>query len=202
MIHLKPAIVMESQNRGANPMGLNTKQRKQIEDILKLNDYINYKWIDPKKIIVSQWVRMKCKFGCGEYGRGGTCPPETPSVAECKEFFNEYGDAVILHFEGLMDKPEDRHAWSAKINAKLVQLERAVFSAGFERAFQLFMDSCSFCKDCTGSRETCEKPRMARPAPEAMAVDVYSTVRRAGFTINVLSDYDQKMDRFAFLMVH
>ena len=79
-------------------MGLNTKQRKQIEDILKLNDYIKYKWIDPKKIIVSQWVRMKCKFGCGEYGRGGTCPPETPSVAECKEFFNEYGDTVILPF--------------------------------------------------------------------------------------------------------
>ena len=183
-------------------MGLSTEQRKQIEDIIKSNGYTDFKWIEPKKIVVSQWVRMKCKFGCGEYGRGGACPPATPSVAECKEFFNEYSDAVILHFEGLMDKPEDRHAWSAKINAKLVKLERAVFIAGFERAFQLFMDSCCFCKDCTGSRETCEQPRMARPAPEAMAVDVYTTVRQAGFKINVLSDYDLKMDRFAFLMVH
>ena len=34
-----------------------------------------------------------------------------------------------------MKRPEDRHAWSAKINAKLVKLERAVFLAGFERAF-------------------------------------------------------------------
>ena len=51
-------------------------------------------------------------------------------------------------------------------------------------------------------RKTCEQPRMARPAPEAMAVDVYTTVRQAGFKLNVLSDYDQKMDRFAFLMVH
>ena len=100
-----------------------------------------------------------------------------------------------------MDKPEDRHAWSAKINAKLVKLERAVFIAGFERAFQLFMDSCCFCKDCTGNRETCKQPRMSRPAPEAMAVDVYPTVRQAGFKINVLSNYDQKMDRFAFLMI-
>lgn len=183
-------------------MGLNTKQRKQIEAILKSNDYTDYKWIDAKKIIVSQWVRMKCRFGCGEYGRGGACPPETPPVTECRDFFNEYEDALILHFEGEMDKPEDRHAWSAKINAKLVQLEREVFTAGFERAFQLFMDSCCFCRDCTGSRKTCAKPRMARPAPEAMAVDVYTTVRQAGFTINVLADYDQKMDRFAFLMVH
>jgi len=33
-------------------------------------------------------------------------------------------------------------------------------------------------------------------------VDVYSTVRRFGFPINVRTDYDQKMDRYAFLMVH
>ena len=43
---------------------------------------------------------------------------------------------------------------------------------------------------------------MARPAPEAMAVDVFSTVRRFEFPINVRTDYDQKMDRYAFLMVH
>lgn len=183
-------------------MGLSTEQYKQIEEIMKSHGYTDYKWTKPQKIVVSQWVRMKCKFGCREYGRGGACPPTTPSVAECREFFNEYSDAVILHFEGLMDKPEDRHAWSAKINAKLVKLERAVFLAGFERAFQLFMDSCCFCTDCSGSRETCEQPRMARPAPEAMAVDVYTTVRQAGFEINVRSDYNQKMDRFAFLMVH
>ena len=183
-------------------MGLTPKKRQPLDAIFTENGYTDYKWIDPQKIIVSQWVRMKCKFGCGEYGRGGACPPNTPSVAECERFFSEYSDAVILHFEGQMDKPEDRHAWSRKINAKLVKLERDVFLAGFERAFLLFMDSCCFCKECTGGRQTCNEPRMARPAPEAMAVDVYSTVRQYGFPINVRTDYDQKMDRYAFLMVH
>ena len=61
-------------------MGLSAKQQNQIDDILHSNDYIDYKWIDPQKIIVAQWVRMKCMFGCGEYGHGGTCPPNTPSV--------------------------------------------------------------------------------------------------------------------------
>ena len=70
-------------------MGLSAEQCKQVEEIIKSHGYTDYKWIEPKKIVVSQWVRMKCKFGCGEYGRGGACPPETPSVAECKEFFNE-----------------------------------------------------------------------------------------------------------------
>jgi predicted metal-binding protein len=174
---------------------------KPVDTILQSHGYTDYRWVDPKRIIVSQWVRMKCMFGCGEYGRGGACPPNTPSVPECERFFSEYEDAIILHFEGRMDKPEDRHAWSARINAGLIKAERDVFMAGFERVFLLFMDSCCFCRDCTGNRETCEQPRMARPAPEAMAVDVYSTVRQFGFEINVRTDYDQKMDRYAFLMV-
>jgi len=182
-------------------MSLTPKKRQALDVIFKEKGYRDYKWIDPQKIIVAQWVRMKCQFGCGEYGRAAACPPNTASVADCERFFSEYSDAVILHFEGTMDKPEDRHAWSARINAKLVNLERDVFLAGCERAFLLFMDSCGFCKECSGSRQTCNEPRMARPAPEAMAVDVYSTVRRFGFPISVRTDYDQKMDRYAFLMV-
>ena len=182
-------------------MGLSEDKLKRVDDTLHAHGYTDYKWIDPQKIMVSQWVRMKCKFGCGEFGRGGACPPNTPSVAECEQFFSEYSDAIILHFEGDMDRPEDRHAWSRKINAELVKLEREVFLAGYERAFLLFMDSCCFCKECTGDRQTCKEPRMARPAPEAMAVDVYSTVRQFGFEINVRTDYHQKIDRYAFLMV-
>jgi predicted metal-binding protein len=182
-------------------MTLNQKQKNTIDEILHTYDYNDYKWIDPKQIIVAQWVRMKCMFGCREYGHGGACPPNTPSVAECERFFKEYADAIILHFTGTMDHPENRHTWSANINARLVKLERDVFLAGFERVFLLFMDSCNICQECTGQREACENPRLARPAPEAMAVDVYSTVRHFGFEINVRTDYGQQMDRFAFLMV-
>ncbi len=183
-------------------MSLSADQRKAVEALIRAEGYGDFRWIDPKQIVVSQWVRMKCTFGCPEYGRGAACPPNTPSVAECERFFGEYADAVILHFEGLMKNPEDRHAWSAKINAKLVGLERAVFLAGWERAFLLFMDSCCFCQECAGDRTTCKQPRLARPAPEAMAVDVYTTVGRVGFPIAVRTAYDQKMDRYAFLMVH
>ena len=182
-------------------MGVSGTEQDRIDQILSDQGYTDYRWIDPGDIVVAQWVRMKCMFGCGHYGKGAACPPQTPSVADCQQFFSEYGDAILLHFEGQMENPEDRHAWSAKINAKLVKLEREIFLAGYERAFMLFMDSCSFCKVCTGQRETCEQPRMARPSPEAMAVDVFTTARQSGFDINVRTDYDQKMDRFAFLMV-
>ena len=79
-------------------MSLTPEKRQTLDVIINEKGYTDYKWIDPKKIIVAQWVRMKCKFGCGEYGRGAACPPNTPPVADCEQFFSEYSDAVILHF--------------------------------------------------------------------------------------------------------
>ena len=182
-------------------MHLTTDERNALDDVIRGKGYTDYRWIEPRKIITAQWVRMKCMFGCNGYGRCAACPPNTPSLEACERFFSEYQEAVILHFTGTMDQPQDRHNWSKKINAKLVQLEREVFLTGYERAFLLFMDSCCSCKECTGTRETCREPSMARPSPEGMCMDVYSTVRRFGYTINVRTDYDQQMDRYAFLMI-
>ena len=186
-------------------MNAQTDQRpnalKKLDTLFQEKQYGDYKWIDPQKIIVSQWVRMKCMYGCGEYGHNACCPPNVPSVAECKRFFHEYRDAVIFRFEKAVAKPEDRHTWSKKVNIKLAALEREVFLAGFERAFLLYMDSCCICADCAETRAECKQPRSARPSPEAMAVDVYSTVRQFGFPIEVRTDYAQAMNRYAFLMI-
>lgn len=35
--------------------------------------------------------------------------------------------------------------------------------------------------------------------PEALAVDVFSTVRQVGYPIEVLTDYSEAMNRYAFL---
>ena len=63
------------------------------------------------------------------------------------------------------------------------------------------MDTCNICKECSGEREKCQAPRAARPAPEALAVDVYSTVRQVGYPIQVLADFSEKMNRYAFLLL-
>ena len=44
-------------------------------------------------------------------------------------------------------------------------------------------------------------PQLSRPTVEAMAVDVYTTVRQIGYPIQVLSDYAQAMNRYAMLLV-
>lgn len=175
--------------------------REKIEGFISKHGYKDYKWIDPKTFVVSQWVRMKCLFGCDEYGNTATCPPNAPSFSECEKFFREYDQAVVFHFAKKVAKPEDRFAWTRKVNLKLLKLESEVFLSGFEKTFLLFMDSCNICQDCPGIKEECKEPKLARPTPEAMCVDVYSTVRRLGYPIQVLSRYSQEMNRYSFLLI-
>jgi len=179
-----------------------TKRKyENLEELFIQHSFNDFKWIDPEKIVVSQWVRMKCIFGCGDYGKNASCPPNVPTVSECERFFREYNDAIIFHFEKRVDEPEQRHVWSKKVNSDLLKLEREVFISGYERAFLLFMDSCYLCSDCSGERYKCWNLKSSRPSVEAMAVDVYTTVREVGYSIHVLSDYSQIMNRYAFLMI-
>jgi predicted metal-binding protein len=175
--------------------------RQALETLFAKHGYTDFKWINPKEITISQWVRMKCMFGCAEFGRNASCPPNVPSVLECRQFFDGYTRAVVFHFAKAVGAPEDRHEWTRGVNTALVALERVVFLAGYQKAFLLFMDSCGLCKECAGLREACKNPRSARPTPEAMAMDVFTTVRRIGYPIEVLADYGQTMNRYAFLLI-
>jgi predicted metal-binding protein len=176
-------------------------RKKALEKMFERHGFGDFKWLDPKKIVVAQWPRMKCLYGCNEYGKTPTCPPNAPSVAECERFFREYRWAVLFHFEKEVARPEDRSAWTRKLNLRLLKLERDVFLSGHEKAFLLFLDSCNICTECPGKREVCKQPKMARPTADALAVDVYTTVRQAGYPIAVLSRYDQAMNRYAFLLI-
>ena len=175
--------------------------RAVVEKILHEQGFGDCRWISGKEIRVAQWVRFKCLFGCDSFGKKGTCPPAVPSVPETREFFSEYDHAVVIHFSVKVKHPDDRKEWSRKESLRLLALERAVFLAGFQKAFVLFMDECRLCGDCSGTRVACLQKKMARPGPEALGVDVFATVRSLGYPIEVLTDPRQEMNRYAFLMV-
>jgi len=160
-----------------------------------------FNWIDPSDVHVAQWVRIKCTFGCDDFGQRSCCPPNVPSVEACRLFFSEYSRACMFRFQKAVDCPEDRYEWSKEVNQSLLELERAVFFAGHERAFVLFMDCCRVCKKCVETRAECKHPYDGRPSLEAFAVDVFSTVRKLGWPIQVLSDYSQTMNRYALLLI-
>jgi predicted metal-binding protein len=181
---------------------LSQEQRSALEALFRDHGYEDYQWLDPAEIVVAQWVRMKCTFGCPNYGRKAACPPQTPAVEECRRFFQEYRAAVVFHLRVRFDHPPDRFAWYKKATLDLAKLERRVFLAGYEKAFFLLLGGCSLCRECAGERASCKHPELARPSPEAMAVDVYSTVRKLGYPIAVRTGMTQAMDRYLFLMVN
>jgi predicted metal-binding protein len=174
---------------------------KDLERLFADRGFTDFRWIDPREIVVAEWVRMKCLYGCVEYGKNAACPPNAPPVDTCARFFREYKRAAVFHFGKKVDRPEDRHAWGRKLNLELLKLEAEVFKGGFVKAFLLFFDSCGICLECASARATCKELRLSRPTPDALAMDVYSTVRKIGYPIEVLSDYDQEMNRYAFLLI-
>ena len=174
---------------------------QQVESILSEQGFTDFQWISGGEVVTGRWVRMKCMFGCPTYGKSGSCPPHVPPLDECREFFLEYHRIAVIRFTATVSDPEAGHVWCEQTNRSLVKLEGAVFLAGYPKAFALFVENCRLCGECPGTREECKDKISARPSPEALGVDLFSTVRNSGYTIEVLPDFSKPMTRYAFLLV-
>ncbi len=172
----------------------------EVEKRLKASEFLDFRWVSAKDISVAQWVRVKCEFGCSSYG-SGTCPPNTPSVEECRNFFEEYSTAVVIRLTKTADKENYPSSWSRRMTNRLLNLERQVFLLGFPKTFLLNQTCCGVCNECVGNRHDCIDKKNARPSPEAFAVDVYKTVRNVGLEINVVKEPSGVMNRIAILLI-
>jgi predicted metal-binding protein len=182
-------------------MGMDTRDGQGgVDQIIKDHGFGDYKWIIPREhIVVSSWVRFRCQFGCNNYGKNGSCPPAVPPVDECRRMIHEYENAVMFHFP-MRGEPEEYHY---RLMAELSELERAVFLAGSYKVFLLQYGSCMFCKNCgaEGTRMKCVNKTKCRPGADAMGVDIYQTARNVGYHVQVVKNYDEATNRFAFLLI-
>lgn len=172
----------------------------KIESIIKKQGFTDYHWINPKDIIVAHWVRVKCMFGCSDYGLG-TCPPNTPSVDDCRSFFGEYEHGLIISLNKFADKNAYPSDWSREMTDKLLSVERDIFLMGFQKTFLLNQTCCSLCKECPGNRFDCKDKTHSRPSPESFAVDVYQTVRNVGIDIHVIAENPSEINRIAIVLI-
>lgn len=178
-----------------------------IEKLFDKYGFSAYKWIQPRDIRVSEWVRTKCRFGCALYHNRASCPPNVPSVAECRNFFGEYSEAAIIHFQMQITEPVDStnnrylNRWYDDQNSKLYELERDTFFLGYYKAIVFVIGPCVFCEQCSKNRATCVDPIRMRPTPESFGVEVYPLARQYGYPIETLSDYHQQINSYSLLMV-
>ena len=175
--------------------------KETLEKLFRDHDFSDFRWIDGKDIVVAQWVRLRCSFGCPNYGKRGTCPPYVPSIDECRQLISEYNYAAVFHFEKALEVIADYKPWSKEMTLRLMKLEREVFLSGYYKTMLLPFDACTLCDSCAGTRVECRNPRAARPGADALGIDVYATVRHLGYPIQVVKDYKDTMNRYAFLLI-
>jgi predicted metal-binding protein len=165
-----------------------TKDLTQICQLAKKLGAKHAQIVDVNKVVVGNWVRMKCQYGCARYGEKLTCPPYTPIPDEFRRVLDGYSLAILLRFE-LQTRDDFKTPTSV-----VTQLEREAFLLGYHSAFGLGFSTCYYCTECT--LEGCIHPELARPSMEACGTDVYITVRNTGFNLNVVKNRDEQANFF------
>jgi len=145
------------------------------------------KIIPAKSVVTSEWVRLKCQFGCDGYGRTLTCPPYSPTPEQTKRMVADYAYGILIHGDEWTD-----------IREVVITLEREIFLDGYHKAFGMAAGPCYLCKKCS---KFCKFTEKARPSMEACGIDVYSTVRANGFPIEVLKTTSCKGNYYGLVLI-
>ena len=150
------------------------------------------KLVPAKDVVVEDFVRLKCKYGCGNFAKRFTCPPYTPTADDTKKLLKSYRWALLLEFTDLKQKEMQRG-----LHELMYGLEREAFLSGLHKAFAYVAGPCRICKTCPAesvenpnefSRRDCKSPGKARPSMEACGIDVFQTARKAGLKINAVKE--------------
>jgi predicted metal-binding protein len=152
------------------------------------------KIVHPGSITTAPWVRMKCQFGCPNFGRGLCCPPYSPPPDITRKVIDSYQKAILLH------KRFNQEEVTTGFNESIVRLERRIFLDGYYKVWSMGTGRCRICKECepTGF---CKHGAKARPSMEACGIDVYKTARDNGFPINVVRTHEEERNHFGLVLV-
>jgi len=164
------------------------------------------------------WVRFKCRYGCKAYGKHISCPPYSPTHEETENVLRHYEHAALIEFVGLPKEttvdPAHLHHYiwdlSLVVHDTIYKLERHAFLSGYYKTFGFGAYPCALCKTCLPEegdvdfhtvKRLCRHQDRMRPAMEASGIDVYATVRAAGFELEVVTTFDETIKTFGLLLL-
>lgn len=162
--------------------------------------------IPANRITVDERVRLKCTIPrCPRAGETPNCPPYTPDLQLVRQAVNRYSWAILLkcdvspiedYIPGRgTSKAEQRRVllFHKKGSDVVYGLERQAYKDGYHLAMGLGGGSCKdylcqgmICQFLDSGR--CRFPQRARPAIEAMGIDVMKLVNEAGWSAYALLD--------------
>jgi predicted metal-binding protein len=196
------------------------------EEIVKLSDLARRQGAVPaplsaRDVVVSDWVRFKCRYGCKGYAKHLTCPPYVPGLEEVRGMLAEYDNALLLRFDGVPGRegtrpeelPEDFHPWYRElilwVNRTVHLLEKTAFYDGYYKAFAFGAYPCIYCEHCVAEetegvvdesvRRRCRHMDLVRPSMEAAGMDVFATARKVGWELSTIPCRDMQYGKVVHL---
>ena len=134
---------------------------------------------------------LKCMFGCGDWGKGPTCPSRPGSLMpwDYRQIFEKYSWGVIVH------SPDKKIAQQASL-----AIEREAFRNGYYFAFSL--SDCALCQECAGLKGcACLNPKLARPAFHSVGIDVFKTVHKFDLPLKTLQSPDEPQNWYSAVFI-
>jgi hypothetical protein len=84
------------------------------------------KIIDPETVVVAEWVRWKCQYGCPLFEKDPFHPPLAPDAESMKKVLREYSRAILLNGSN-----------GQILSEAAVRLEGEAYHQGYYKAFAL-----------------------------------------------------------------
>lgn len=130
------------------------------------------KLMDARAIVFDPRSVLKCTFGCNRYGKFWTCRPNIGiSQDQFMEALERYGTAIVIK------SAEPKLAQDVTLAVE----KKAMMGYGAVYSFALVL--CVMCDECAFP-DPCRFPHLARPAMDAMGMDISRTVEPLGFTVD------------------
>lgn len=152
-------------------------------------------------IVLDERALLKCLVPlCSHYGVDLVCPPNVLPVSKFREILKCYYSAILIKVDiPLSNRPASSgkgeeqpgtptaEYMNAVRDAKkrlheiVCQVESLCIKEGYHFAAGLVGGSCPLCEKCVGVKSglPCLHPFKARPAMEAMGIDVIATTKKA-----------------------
>jgi predicted metal-binding protein len=177
-------------------------------------------------VIVAEWVRFKCRYGCKGFAKHMGCPPYAPSPEETRRMVKEYRYGLLLRFDGIPGHtditpdqiPDDFHPWFRDlilwVNGTIHFIEKTAFYDGFYKAFGFGAYPCIYCEHehCVAEeqpgvvdesiRRKCRHMDKVRPSMEAGGMDVFATAKNAGWPLTTIPCRDLEYGKIVHGNIH
>lgn len=168
--------------------------------------------ISARDVVVAEWVRFRCRYGCRGYAKHLSCPPYAPTPEETQRMVDGYAVGLLLRFDGVPGHPaiepdmipEDFHHFYTDlirwVNTTVWKIEKTAFSDGFYKAFGFGAYPCGYCETCVAEEQTgrvdeslrrwCRHMDRVRPSMEAAGMDVFATAAAVGWHLYTIPSRD------------